>query len=203
MPAAHSHPPVLRAPTPQHAGAASRASASATIVATISAAGRTSRTSPTPCPAYSAIASIAPVVARPGAGAANRGTDLLSPPTTIVPATSLASASAARSAEASTRCGSGPGGQSTEKRSVRTVSSLPTEVWVMEADRSNQRRLATGDDPAWSPDGREVRHSMIVHDRAQPTPAIAAVSPDGGPQRTVLTVRSCRALPFSWSARAR
>ena len=43
-----------------------------------------------------------------------------------------------------------------EMSDPRKTGDVPRDVWVMEADGSNQRRLMTGDDPEWSPDSRTV-----------------------------------------------
>ncbi len=54
--------------------------------------------------------------------------------------------------------------------------NLPRDVWVMNADGSNQRRLVAGDDPAWSPDSSLILHPAFNQDGKL---AVGAVTPDG------------------------
>lgn len=72
---------------------------------------------------------------------------------------------------------------------------LPRDVWVMNADGTDQVRLVPGDDPNWSPDGRTIIHSVHVAG----TPALGGVSPDGSHERILFNVRACRALQSSWT----
>lgn len=57
--------------------------------------------------------------------------------------------------------------------------NLPRDVWVMNADGSNQGRLTPGDDPAWSPDGRTILYPAFHDGRL----AVGGISPDGSNQR--------------------
>ncbi len=68
--------------------------------------------------------------------------------------------------------------------------NLPRDVWVMKADGTGQKKLVSGDDPAWAPDGRTIllpacyRHGALAplfpcSGQAGDTIAVAAISPDG------------------------
>ena len=75
--------------------------------------------------------------------------------------------------------------------------NLPRDVWIMNADGSEQRRLVAGDDPNWSPDGKTV----IFSTAAGVLPAIGAVLPNGDSSRVLFNVRACRSLQSSWGQR--
>ncbi len=59
--------------------------------------------------------------------------------------------------------------------------NLPRDVWVMNADGSNQRLLTPGDDPAWSPDGTTV----LFPARSGGRLAVGGISPDGSSGRVL------------------
>jgi Tol biopolymer transport system component len=73
--------------------------------------------------------------------------------------------------------------------------NLPRDVWIMNADGGEQRRLVEGDDPNWSPDGTTIVYSIA----AGATPAIGAVSPSGEHARALFDVRACRSLQSAWT----
>jgi len=73
--------------------------------------------------------------------------------------------------------------------------NLPRDVWVMNSDGTNQRRLVGGDDPNWSPSGEFIIHSTGSNGR----PALGVVRPDGSGARILFTVNACRSLQSSWS----
>ena len=60
-------------------------------------------------------------------------------------------------------------------------SILPWNVWVMNADGTNKRLLAPGDDPAWSPDSKTIIHVWKTDCPA--SVSIGGISPDGSNQR--------------------
>jgi Tol biopolymer transport system component len=81
------------------------------------------------------------------------------------------------------------------------------EVWVMNADGSDQTRLLTSSDPyltwtpAWSPDGREIAYSLVhagAHSPADDTADIWIVEADGSHARPVARGNSYKWLPH-WS----
>ena len=78
--------------------------------------------------------------------------------------------------------------------------NLPRDVWIMNSDGSNQKKLDAGDDPAWSPDGKTIIHSGCADASgniasqdcgAKPGDAIAvgAVSPDGSNKRVLFRTK--------------
>jgi len=67
---------------------------------------------------------------------------------------------------------------------------LPRDVWVMNADGTGQKKLVSGDDPAWAPDGSTIllpacfRQGALAPlspcgGQAGDTIAVAAIAPDG------------------------
>lgn len=73
--------------------------------------------------------------------------------------------------------------------------NLPRDVWVMNADGTDQRQLVNGDDPNWSPTGEFIIHSMPSTDGH---PALGTVRPDGTDAKTLFAVNACRPLQSSW-----
>ena len=54
---------------------------------------------------------------------------------------------------------------------------LPRDVWVTSADGTNPRRLAHGDDPAWSPDGALIVYPAVWSPDGRI--GVGAIAPDG------------------------
>ncbi len=73
-------------------------------------------------------------------------------------------------------------------------SNLPWNVWVMNADGTNKRLLAPGDDPAWSPDSKTIIH---VWKTDCPSVSIGGVSPDGNNERLIFKT-NCGFGRMSW-----
>ncbi len=74
-------------------------------------------------------------------------------------------------------------------------TSLPRDVWVMNADGSERKRLVGGDDPNWSPDGARIIHPTGGQSGM---PALGVVERDGVNARILFPVRACRPLQSSW-----
>ena len=79
----------------------------------------------------------------------------------------------------------GPGG--------RVDPSIPDEVWVVDVGSGQERKLADGFDPAWSPDGSRLAYATNGRRRAEGPAgatenAIHLVDADGGNDRPVLGV---------------
>jgi Tol biopolymer transport system component len=72
---------------------------------------------------------------------------------------------------------------------------LPRDVWVMNSDGSDQKRLVAGDDPNWSSDGATIIHSTGGD---VGLPALGAVDRNGANPRILFSVRACRPLQSSW-----
>lgn len=100
-----------------------------------------------------------------------------------------------------------PGGDSTwpaispdGRRIAFTASRTKArQIWIMDADGTNQRQLSFGEEPrqsgaypAWSPDGREIY--FIRSDRG--TTAIWKISADGGEPVQVSQLKDAAAEPF-------
>ncbi|MCI0745222.1 MAG: hypothetical protein L0Y58_07445, partial [Verrucomicrobia subdivision 3 bacterium] len=58
---------------------------------------------------------------------------------------------------------------------------LPRDVWVMRADGSDQRKLAPGDGPAWSPDSATISHPDFSTGQL----GLGGISPDGSNKRVL------------------
>lgn len=60
--------------------------------------------------------------------------------------------------------------------------NLPRDVWVMNSDGTNPKKLVPGDDPAWSPDSQTILYPDVSQQRESKI-AVGGVSPDGSNQR--------------------
>jgi Tol biopolymer transport system component len=58
-------------------------------------------------------------------------------------------------------------------------TNLPRDVWIMNADGSEQRRLVPGDDPAWSPDSTLIIYPTLADGQL----AVGAIDPSGNNTR--------------------
>jgi Tol biopolymer transport system component len=60
-----------------------------------------------------------------------------------------------------------------------------SEIWIMHADGTGQRRLTAGLSPAWSPDGSSIAYASPGHDPNPPLSGISIMNADGSGQHRV------------------
>src|SRR5918995_6590550 len=65
-----------------------------------------------------------------------------------------------------------------------------SEIWVMDADGSNRKQLASGSLPSWSPDGERIAYTAYSGER----PYLAVMNADGSEQRRLGDVSLIRRL---------
>ncbi len=77
--------------------------------------------------------------------------------------------------------------QGVEMNDRRPTGEVPRDVWIMNADGSNQRLLVSGDDPKWSPDSRTVIFPINRPSERNGLPlGIGAIDADGSNRRVLL-----------------
>ena len=77
--------------------------------------------------------------------------------------------------------------QGVEMDDRRPTGEVPRDVWIMNADGSNQRLLVSGDDPKWSPDSRTIIFPINRPSERNGLPlGIGAIDADGSNRRVLL-----------------
>lgn len=77
--------------------------------------------------------------------------------------------------------------QGVEMDDRRPTGEVPRDVWIMNADGSNQRLLVSGDDPKWSPDSQTVIFPINRPSERNGLPlGIGAIDADGSNRRVLL-----------------
>lgn len=97
---------------------------------------------------------------------------------------------------------------SPDGKRIAYLSSRNGSLWIMNADGTGQKKLVSGDDPVWAPDGRMIllpacfRHGAIAplfpcSGQAGDTIAVAGIAPDGTNYRLLFVTNGTFALA-SW-----